>query len=770
MKQINFSNPGGFPLEQETLERLQAAYRSELYEAIKSHLSIVPDTNYIITHAQSGKQGWAVIHENGEGILYPMTGGATDYLKTTKTTTSLVYGDGNSQNAYTDYNGEYVSALGTPTTTDKETISYYDLGTFKTVKSIQAIEEILQSINNKIAAIEDDLENYLPLDGSKAMKGDLNLGIYRLSKLDTQENFVANVRATDFNFGSETGRGKLHPGNFLGRAFSDSSNDSQTSLSVNYDSDWENTYIGGKVYLNHINSSNSNGSLLVLDGYNQVIKSNHLLDSLLARITKLEDQKSTAVPLGMIAIWGKTEPIPDGWEEYVPLRGRMPIGLDPNDSLFSSLQNYGGNKQKTLLVSELPPHDHDIAYNKKNAAGGGAERPLDNTGTSSDTQRTSQTGGGQPFSLMNPYQVVCFIVYTGRSNYGVNLTASNTSMTSTILSWTPANADFGVTNYLVYKNNILVETLGNVLTYTATALETGKLYNFYIIAKNATGTQSAPSNTVGVTTIKDDIPPTAPEYITSYITEQNQIRVEWSASTDNVGIERYFVYRRPFGGTFELLGTTAPNTTYFVTSGVTNQLYYFVVQSKDATDNFSPLSRETSAIIESTGGGGCFDIESLVTMASGQSKKLKNVVVGDKLQGLTFPNEIDESEGDFMLWNGLLSEASKAEVMVVSKKTSVQPAYFEFETEDTIFKVTGQHPLLVTEDGENLKWLCAKNVVQNMLLIDKAGKTKAIKSILFKEEALEVSSIDVETVDNYAIAGIIAHNKPVAPDNPEEPF
>lgn len=38
MKQVNFSHSGGFPLEQETLERLQTAYRSELYEALKDIL------------------------------------------------------------------------------------------------------------------------------------------------------------------------------------------------------------------------------------------------------------------------------------------------------------------------------------------------------------------------------------------------------------------------------------------------------------------------------------------------------------------------------------------------------------------------------------------------------------------------------------------------------------------------------------------------------------------------------------------------------------
>ena len=38
------------------------------------------------------------------------------------------------------------------------------------------------------------------------------------------------------------------------------------------------------------------------------------------------------------------------------------------------------------------------------------------------------------------------------------------------------------------------------------------------------------------------------------------------------------------------------------------------------------------------------------------------------LQGFSFPNEIDEAAGDFMLWNGKLNEAVKTEVTVVNKK------------------------------------------------------------------------------------------------------
>jgi hypothetical protein len=255
MKQVNFSHSGGFPLEQETLERLQTAYRSELFEALKSHLSINTDKDYIVTPATNEKQGWAIIHPKDstgaktlEGILYPILKGTpTGFLKTTRTGTNLVYGTGVSQTAYFDYEAIYISQANyesrptSPQITDALAVHYYDLKDFKVVK---------------------DIESYLPIDGSKAMQGDLDLGSYKLSKLDTKEALAANVRAVDLRLGSASKRGLTHS-DPLGRALADSSTLSTTSLSLNYGSDWDNTNIGGKVYLDNIKSAGSVGSLLV---------------------------------------------------------------------------------------------------------------------------------------------------------------------------------------------------------------------------------------------------------------------------------------------------------------------------------------------------------------------------------------------------------------------------------------------------------------------------------------------------------------------------
>lgn len=521
MKQVNFSHPGGFPLEQETLDRLQTAYRHELFEALKSHLGINPDNDYIIAPPKNGKEGWAIIHpknEQGirtkEGILYPIqTGAQTNFLKTIRTGTNLTYGTGVIQTAYFDYEAKYISDTDyanrpvSPPITDALTVHYYNLNdpAFIVIKDIQTIEGIIQTIEANINSIKTDInvvkQSYLPLNGSKAMEGDLDLGSYKLSKLDIKDSAVANVRVTDFRLGSNLGRAIV--------------NDS-TSLSLNYGSDWENTSIGGKVYLKDLNTNpedfksleSSANSLLLIDSANQVTKTNNLLNSLLSRITKLEQQPATAVPKGMIAIWGKPAPFPEGWEEYVPLRGRMPVGLEVYQSEFNTIANTGGSKNKQLTIDEMPSHGHDWLYSYEgddDNRGKSFDEFTFNPGkiaTTDEKNPIGKTGGDQAFSLLNPYRVVHFIEYTGRSLATIalttppNLRAQRVGATFVDLSWVPTYNDVGITNYLVYKNDILFATINNAPFFTVNGLSRATSYNFHVIAQDAEGNLSAPSNVV----------------------------------------------------------------------------------------------------------------------------------------------------------------------------------------------------------------------------------------------------------------------------------
>ncbi|TPG42000.1 fibronectin type III domain-containing protein [Flavobacterium pectinovorum] len=814
MKQVNFSHAGGFPLEQETLERLQTAYRSELFEALKSHLSIDLGNDYILAYATNEKKGWAVIRqedpENETGVLFPINiGDRTNYLKTTRTETNLIYGTGESQTAYYDYEAEYSPAKYDDTVIVTEngqvqTIKYYVLKDFETVTDIHTIDTILAAIQSNIDAIEVNINviegninaieaNIDVIEGDvTAIKGDIT-------------GIKSNINAIETNIDAIEGDVTQING-YLAKALVDTSIPGTTNLTLNYQSNWTNTHVGGKIYLDNTNTSaedfstatTSSDSLLITDSANQVLKSNNLLDSLLKRITALETQNTSAIPIGMVAIWGKTEPIPNGWEEYVPLKGRMPVGLniltseeksDAQDGdggngisyykdyygsiiyPFETLGNAGGRMGKKLLIEELPPHSH--SYDRAVPVRGYDFQDRTPPFGGYESADTSIVGEGKSFPILNPYRVVQFIVYTGILRETTpptkpTLSFSNVGNSTLRLNWTAASDESGVTKYLVYKNgNYLGETAGNVVTYYVSSLTAGTQYNFYVIARDAAGNLSPRSDNGDVTTTSI-IAPTIPQNIQANSEGQGQILVEWEPSTDDNGSVQYELYRKTAGGTY--IAFMMNPDSFYLDSGLSpNTTYYYKVQALDAQLNPSGFNGEAHATTDPAtgggGGGGCFDVESLVTMASGQSKKLKNIEIGDKLQGFSFPNEIDESDGDYMVWNGKLNEAAKAEVTVVGKKASLQPNYFEIKTAETTIKATGQHPLLVSEDGENVKWVCTKNVVQSMLLIDKTGKTKAIESIVFKEEPLEVILLDVEDVDNYVISGIVAHNnkQPIEP-------
>lgn len=134
--------------------------------------------------------------------------------------------------------------------------------------------------------------------------------------------------------------------------------------------------------------------------------------TLIERILALEARPLSNVPVGMIAIWGlPVSEIPEGWEEYIDLKGRMPIGHDAANPLFDVLGDYGGAATHTLTIAEMPEHSHGLKVDRLNVSEStGSEGVL--RGTEADEQ-TELEGGGEAFNIMNPYRIVHFIKYVG---------------------------------------------------------------------------------------------------------------------------------------------------------------------------------------------------------------------------------------------------------------------------------------------------------------------------------------------------------------------
>ncbi|MGE5529281.1 MAG: Ig-like domain-containing protein [Patescibacteria group bacterium] len=107
----------------------------------------------------------------------------------------------------------------------------------------------------------------------------------------------------------------------------------------------------------------------------------------------------------------------------------------------------------------------------------------------------------------------------------------------------------------------------------------------------------------------DTEPPTAPTNLTATAVSSSQIDLSWTASTDNVGVAGYQVFR---GG--EQVGTST--TTTFSDTGLSpGTTYSYYVKAYDAAGNVSPQSNTAQATTQ-PGGGSSMHVHDIWTCTS----------------------------------------------------------------------------------------------------------------------------------------------------------
>ena len=146
---------------------------------------------------------------------------------------------------------------------------------------------------------------------------------------------------------------------------------------------------------------------------NDVLNEN---DNDMSLLEDVELIKKILAPLtggGAIWIWQRPAiEIPEGWAEVTIMEGKTIVGRKDGDSDFELLLQTGGNKTKTLSISEMPAHNHSFSSSAGEATGGGA-LVTGNANEGSGTFNMQQTGSGDSFSLLQPYRVVEFIEWVG---------------------------------------------------------------------------------------------------------------------------------------------------------------------------------------------------------------------------------------------------------------------------------------------------------------------------------------------------------------------
>lgn len=95
------------------------------------------------------------------------------------------------------------------------------------------------------------------------------------------------------------------------------------------------------------------------------------------------------------------------WERIA--NGRTLVGVDENDTDFSSSEKVGGEKKHVLTVKEMPSHSHGANSGATTFADGGINEPSQGSGNRTFTYLSlTSTGGGQPHNNVPPY-VTCYI-------------------------------------------------------------------------------------------------------------------------------------------------------------------------------------------------------------------------------------------------------------------------------------------------------------------------------------------------------------------------
>ncbi|MGC6431124.1 MAG: fibronectin type III domain-containing protein [Jejuia sp.] len=178
----------------------------------------------------------------------------------------------------------------------------------------------------------------------------------------------------------------------------------------------------------------------------------------------------------------------------------------------------------------------------------------------------------------------------------LNLAITNISETTALLTWSPATDNVAVVDYRIYNNSsVLVNSVGNVLTYTLTGLNPSTNYNITVTALDAENNESTTSNTGIFTTANppDTESPNAPLNLVANNITETSVDLTWNAATDNVGIANYAIYNN------DTFVTLTGNVNTFTLSGLNgNTNYNLTLRAIDTSNNESNDSNNVSFVTD----------------------------------------------------------------------------------------------------------------------------------------------------------------------------
>jgi chitodextrinase/mono/diheme cytochrome c family protein len=162
------------------------------------------------------------------------------------------------------------------------------------------------------------------------------------------------------------------------------------------------------------------------------------------------------------------------------------------------------------------------------------------------------------------------------------------AVSSILLSWNIPDDNVGVDEYRIWRNNVVIATVQSP-SYLDQGLEPSTSHEYRVVALDEAANASEPA-LLAVATLADETAPSSPDGFAA-TPSLLSISLTWSASTDDVSVAGYEVWR---GAT--LLGTvTVPS--YQDTGLVPGTPYSYSVIAFDAADNASaPVTLNTATL------------------------------------------------------------------------------------------------------------------------------------------------------------------------------
>ena len=149
----------------------------------------------------------------------------------------------------------------------------------------------------------------------------------------------------------------------------------------------------------------------------------------------------------------------------------------------------------------------------------------------------------------------------------------------------------------LFRDGVKVGTSSST-SFPFSGLTCNTTYTLGVVAVDAAGNSSGTASTTAKTAAcSDTTPPSAPGTLTAAAAAAVEIDLSWGASTDNVAVTGYEIYRCQGAGctTFTVLTQTTAATTYQDTSVSPSTSYSYEVRALDGGGNRSPFSNVASA-------------------------------------------------------------------------------------------------------------------------------------------------------------------------------